>query len=484
MRRSDDPGALLARLLVAAPASGSGKTTVALALAAAARRRGLVVQPFKVGPDFIDPGHMARVAGRPARTLDGWMLGRDACRASFTAAAARADVAIVEGMMGLFDGVGPADETGSSAEMAKWLDLPVLLVVDAAAMARSAAAVVRGFRDFDPEVRITGVVFNRVGGAAHLELLHDALRAAGLPACVGGLPDGPELRVPERHLGLVTAAETGVPFATLADAAERHLDVDAILRLASARRDGAATDDHAGRPPGNDPSAGGAAPRPDASSAGRSSGAVRIAVARDAAFSFYYPENVERLADAGAEIVEFSPIADARLPPDVDGVYLGGGYPEVHAAALAANATLLAELRALAAAGGLVYAECGGLMYLGAAIEDEAGTTHAMAGVLPLRTSMRPRTLTIGYREVEIGVPFLPRLVVRGHEFHGATSVPSPDAAAMPHAYVVRDPRTAMTARAGYCVGRTLASWVHLHFASAPALAPALVEAARRRSRS
>ncbi len=441
-------------MLITAPASGSGKTTVALALIAAARRRGLIVQPFKVGPDFIDPGHHTRLAGRPARTLDGWMLGADACRASMRTAMASADVAIVEGMMGLFDGLSPTDDAASTAEIAKWLGLPVLLVVDAGAMARSVAAVVRGFCDFDPEVTIAGVVFNRIGGPGHLALLRDALAAAGLPPCLGGLPVDPALALPERHLGLFTAAETTVAFDVLADAAERHLDVDAILRLA---------------------------PRPDAhrsTAAQRPRARARIAVARDEAFSFYYPENLELLAAAGAEIVEFSPLCDARLPSGTCGLYLGGGYPEVHAARLAANLPLLAALRAFAAAGGLVYAECGGLMLLGETLEDAAGRAHAMAGVLPLRTRMLPQRLTLGYREVTIACDFLPPLVARGHEFHGSTlddvSVP----ASLARAYVVRDPATGACMREGFTSRRTLASYVHLHFASAPALAGGLVAAA------
>lgn len=449
-------------MLIAAPSSGSGKTTVALALIAAARRRGLVVQPFKVGPDFIDPGHHARLAGRAARTLDGWMLGADACRASMRAALARADVAIVEGMMGLFDGLSPTGDSGSTAEIAKWLDLPVVLVVDAGAMARSAAALVQGFRDFDPAVTIAGVIFNRIGGVAHLALLRDALAAANLPPCLGGLPLDPSLAIPERHLGLFTAAETTITLDTLADAADRHLDVDALLGLAT--RSGT---------PGRRAQAAPGAREP---SAERSR--ARIAVARDAAFSFYYPENLELLAAAGAEIVEFSPLGDARLPSGVHGLYLGGGYPEVHAARLAANVSLLDELRAFATTGGLVYAECGGLMLLGESVADEDGRVHAMAGVLPLKIRMQPWRLTIGYREVVIGCPFLPAATARGHEFHRSTldeTVP----VSLARAYVIRDPATGVEMREGFTSRRTLASYVHLHFASAPGLAAALVAAAR-----
>jgi len=445
-------------MLIAAPSSGAGKTTVALALIAAARRRGLVVQPFKIGPDFIDPGHHARVAGRSARTLDGWMLGERACRASFRSAMAAADVALVEGMMGLFDGVGAAGESGSSAEMAKWLQLPVLLVVDAGAMARSAAAVVRGFRDFDPALRIAAVIFNRIGGPGHLALLRDALAAAGLPPCLGGLPTDARFTIPERHLGLVTDAT--VPIEALAEAAERHLEVDAILRLTPPSRRGVA--------------------QPPAQRLAEPLARPLIAIAHDEAFSFYYPENLELLERAGATLVEFSPLADTSLPSGVSGVYLGGGYPEMHAARLAANTALLAELRTFASAGGLVYGECGGLMVLGESLEDAAGHPYRMAGVLPLRTRMLPRALTLGYREVTIAAEFLPPLTARGHEFHASTldgpSVPP----TLARVYLVRDPTTATSAREGFSVRRTLASYVHLHFASAPALATALVAAARR----
>jgi cobyrinic acid a,c-diamide synthase len=444
---------------VAAPASGAGKTTIVLALIAAARRRRLVVQPFKVGPDFIDPGHHTRLAGRPARTLDGWMLGADACRESFAAGAATADVAVIEGMMGLFDGVAGDSDRGSTAEIARWLDLPVLLVVDAGAMARSAAAVVQGFRDFDPHLRLAGVVFNRVGGDAHLELLRAALAAASLPPCRGGFPFDPRLAIPERHLGLLTAAETNIDADALADAAERYLDVDAILGEMSNGTHSAATTSAAVAGRGDD---------------------VIIAVARDEAFSFYYSENLELLARAGATLVEFSPLHDARLPRGASGLYLGGGYPEVHAARLAANGALLAELRDFAAAGGLVYAECGGLMLLGSATEDEAGTRHRMAGVLPFVSTMARPGLTLGYREVTIDAAgFVPTIGARGHEFHRATLDPASVPGSLVRAYAVRDPVSGASTREGFRIGRTLASWVHLHFASAPRFAEALVDAAR-----
>jgi cobyrinic acid a,c-diamide synthase len=470
-------------LVIAAPASGAGKTTVALALMAACVRRGLVVQPFKVGPDFLDPGHASLVAGRPARTLDGWMLGRAPSLASFADATRDADVAVVEGMMGLFDGLAATSDAGSTAEIAKWLGLPVLLVVDAGAMARSAAALVGGFRDFDPALAVAGVVFNRVGGTGHLAILRAALAASAGPPCLGGMPLDPALSIPERHLGLVTAGERPPAFAALADAAERHLDVDAIVTMARPARaapgDGVGDGDARARVPA-DVRARAARGRREVVAA-RRGGEVAIAVARDEAFSFYYPENLERLVDAGAALVEFSPLRDPSLPAGVSGVILGGGYPELHAARLAANAALLADLRRFAAAGGLVYAECGGLMLLGTTLADAAGARFAMAGVLPFATRMLAHGMTLGYREVAIAAsPVLPALRARGHEFHHSTL----DAASVPPAlarcYEVRDPGTGAVAREGFTRGRTLASYVHLHFASAPALAPALVAAARR----
>ena len=448
-------GAVAGGVVVAAPASGAGKTTVTLALIAAARARGLVVQPFKVGPDFIDPGHLGHAAGRPSRCLDGWMLGRAASSASFADGTTGADCAIVEGMMGLYDGLSGAEETASTAEIAKWLDLPVILVVDAGAMARSVAALVQGFRDFDPAIRLAGVVFNRIGGAGHLAFLREALATTGV-ACLGGLPFDAACEIPERHLGLRTAAEATVPLARLSDAAERHLDVDSILALARTQRRAA---------------------RPMKSVA--RGGSPIIAVARDAAFSFYYPENLDALSRAGAAIVEWSPLRDAAPPRDAAGLYLGGGYPELHAATLAANAAMLEAVHGFAAGGGLVYAECGGLMLLAAALVDADGVTHRMAGVFPFVTRMLPRALTLGYREVTIdGASWLPRLVARGHEFHHSTLDDATAPASVARLYAVRDPRSGVEVREGFTTGRVLASYVHLHFGSAPAFAPALVAAA------
>ena len=319
-------------LVIAGTQSGVGKTTVTLALLSALRRRGLTVQPFKVGPDFIDPGHHDRAAGRCCRSLDGWMLSREANLSLFRRHTAQAQVAVVEGVMGLFDGYDGASEAGSTAQMAKWLGLPTLLVVDARAMARSAAALVHGFAAFDPDLALAGVVFNRVGGAAHWQYLQEAMGGVPGVKCLGGLPREPKLSIPERHLGLVTSEDHPLGeeyLERLAAWLEGHLDLDRLL----------ASLPLLARLPAAPPAA---SPHPPL---------VRLGVARDRAFCFYYPENLEWLAHFGAELVPFSPLTDRELPADLHGLYLGGGYPELFAGQLAANEGIKRQLTEAAAAG-------------------------------------------------------------------------------------------------------------------------------------
>ena len=445
-------------LIVAGTASGVGKTTVTLALLAALRERGLRVQPFKAGPDFIDPGHHEAVCGVVSRTLDAWMLPAEENRRIFWRAAGGRDVAVVEGMMGLFDGLRGDGEEGSSAALAKALGLPVVLVIDAGGAARSAAAVLRGFRDFDPALRLAGVVFNRVGGAAHRADLAAAATPLGVPF-LGVLPWEPSATVPERHLGLVTAAETpwtreGVR--RLAALARDHLDLARLLAESEVREPAALPPE----PP----------PLP---------ARLRVAVARDAAFSFYYRDNLDRLAAAGAELVGWSPLADAALPAGTRLLYLGGGYPEVHAPRLAANAAARAAVREFAAAGGAIYAECGGLMYLAEMLRTLDGTPHPMCGVLPLAVRMEPRLAALGYVEVAIALDDGPPLRARGHEFRHSTLEGAP-AAGLETAYEVRDARGGAVRREGYRRGGTLASYVHLHFGSCPELPVRLLARAAR----
>jgi len=446
-------------LVIAGTQSGVGKTTLTLGLIAALARRGLAVQPFKVGPDFIDPGHHSRAAGRVCRNLDGWMLSREANEALFRRQARASDVALVEGVMGLFDGYDGASEAGSTAQMAKWLGLPVLLVVDARAMARSAAALVQGFAGFDPGLRLAGVVFNRIGGPGHLKYLQQALASLKSVHCFGGLPRDPELAIPERHLGLTTAEDhplEEVYLHYLADRLEDHLDLDGLLGTLSPL----------------------ALPEEPAPAAGPPT--VRLGIARDRAFCFYYPENLELLAHCGAELVPFSPLKDRELPPDLDGLYLGGGYPELYAGQLAANEGLKQAIRKNAALGFPIYAECGGLMYLARQLRDLEGRTFPLAGVFPFAVQMLPRLKALGYREATLTAPGLlgpAGTRVRGHEFHYSEIVGRPDG--VPCLYRLTPRPGGEAVPEGYCENRVLASYVHLHFGSNPEVARGLVASCR-----
>jgi cobyrinic acid a,c-diamide synthase len=447
-------------LVIAGTQSGVGKTTVTLGLLAALRRRGLVVQPFKVGPDFIDPGHHTRAAGRTCRNLDGWMLSLKANTALFLRQAATADVAVVEGVMGLFDGYDGISEAGSTAQMAKWLGLPVLLVVDARAMARSAAALVYGFAKFDSELTMAGVVFNRIGSATHREYLQQAMASVKGVRCFGGLPRAQELAIPERHLGLTTTEDHPLDeayFLHLADWLESHLDLNGLLE--------------------NLPSLA----LPEEPSFKIQMPTVRLGVARDQAFCFYYPENLELLAAAGAELIYFSPLEDRELPPDLHGIYLGGGYPELYAKQLAANAGMRQALKECAAAGLPIYAECGGLMYTAKEIRDLEGRTHPMAGVFPFAVRMLPRLKALGYREVTLAAAGLlgpAGTKARGHEFHYSEMVEEPDG--ISRLYRLTPRKGGETLAEGYSRSNVLASYVHLHFGSNPEVARNLVGSCRR----
>lgn len=453
------------RLVIAGTHSGVGKTTVSTALMAAFARRGLRVQPFKVGPDFIDPGFHDAACARKSRNLDGWMLSREANLQTFAQACADADLAIVEGVMGLYDGRDATAESGSTAEMAKWLAAPVILVVDASAMARSAAAVVHGFESFDRDLDLAGVLFNRIGGAKHGEILRQAVESACRARVAGSLCRNPKIALPSRHLGLTMAGEalTAERLNEMAAWVESQLDLAALL--ATARAHSSPLDAPAPMPP---PETG---PR------------VRIAVARDAAFCFYYQDNLDLLAAAGAQLVEFSPMADRALPPDLDGMYLGGGYPELHGAALAANGAMLHAIREFARAGKPLYAECGGFLYLSEAIVDQAGVEHRMAGLFPTRARMGARLAALGYLEAEAAGDVLwlragERL--RGHEFRYSEIDPMPPEVA--RSLTLR--AQGLLREEGYRSGSVLAGYAHLHFGSCPDFPRRFVRACRDRRNS
>jgi cobyrinic acid a,c-diamide synthase len=452
-------------VVVAAPSSGAGKTTLALGIVAALRARGLRVQPFKAGPDFIDAGHLARVAARTVYNLDTFLTSPDYVVRLVARATRDADVALLEGMMGLFDGVDGASDRGSTAELAALLGWPVLLVIDASAAARSVAAVVRGFRTFSTAIDVAAVVFNRIGGAGHLRMLADACAGEGI-ALLGGLPSDPRVTIAERHLGLHLAAEsTAGGDRQLGELIEAHLDLDALLRCA-----------------GPSPPAPPARTRLDAAT--RSSRAVRapsavrcrVAVARDAAFAFYYEDNLELMRAAGAALVDWSPLAD-ELPSGVDGLYLGGGYPELHLARLGTAAALHAAIRRFAAQGGMIYAECGGFMFLQRAIRPVDGAEVAMVGLLPGVAAMRPRLAALGYRELGLTIDGC-SVTARGQEFRYSELVDWPDPAVLDGEVVTslaRGPLPAGPVGPIFAWRRVVAGYVHLHFASAPRLAELLV---------
>jgi cobyrinic acid a,c-diamide synthase len=388
-------------LIVAAPASGSGKTLVTLALIAALRRRGMRIAAAKAGPDYIDPSFHTRASGAPCLNLDPWAM-RPATLAGLVGALERAaEIVVCEGVMGLFDGTGPDGETGSTGDLARLTGWPVVLVVDAKGQGASVAALVAGFARHDPAVAIAGIVFNRVAGPRHRAMLEAAIarHLPGLP-CLGAVPADPRLAFPERHLGLVPATEAA-PATDIAEHAAAALDIDRLAALARPSRLVAAEP---------------IAPLPPL---GR-----RIAVARDDAFAFIYPSVLDGWRRQGAEIAFFSPLADAA--PSGDAVYLPGGYPELHAGRLAGNTNFLSAMRQAAESGVPIYGECGGYMVLGETLTDSEGLTHRMAGLLPLATSFAERRLHLGYREARLlgdGVLGGAGARFRGHEFHYTTVV-------------------------------------------------------------
>ncbi|MFB9990947.1 cobyrinate a,c-diamide synthase [Deinococcus oregonensis] len=437
------------RLMLAAPHSGSGKTTVAALLCLALRARGLTVAPFKLGPDYLDPTHLTRAAGQPARTLDSFLLSAERIQTLFVRTAAQADISILEGMMGLYDGRDPATDEHSSADLARLLDAPVALVIDASASARTVAAVAQGLRDFGPNLKVVGVILNRVGGAGHAALCEVALNQIGLP-CLGFVCEDAALTLPARHLGLLSAEQASWNAADALHAAA-HLRLDALLAAAEAP----------------------ALPVPPSASAAPLQRA-RIAYALDEAFHFYYPDSLDALRDAGATLLPFSPLQDTALPADVGGLLLGGGYPEVHAAALSANLPMRRAIREFAATGRPVIGECGGLMYLAEALEDERGEAFEMCGVVPYRTRMAPR-LTLGYRDATALQPSALTAAgvrVRGHEFHHSVLTHAPTQPAF--CWTAPD---GSQVEEGYAHGQILASYLHLHYGADPAWAARLVAA-------
>ncbi len=438
---------MIPAVLVAGTSSGVGKTTVVLGMMAALRRRGLVVAPFKVGPDFIDPSHHAAICGRPSRNLDTFMMGMDGVRRSFARGVEGADVAVIEGVMGLYDGLD-ATEVASSASVAKALGAPVLLVMNVHGTSRSAAAMALGYRSYDPKVEVAGLILNRVGSERHRSLLEDALAPLGIPI-LGTLPRRGEIALPSRHLGLEMGFESRHDLDALADFVEENAYLDRILELGC-------------QVPAVEPEA---QAEPEAETVqDQEGGRIRIAVAYDEAFCFYYAENFEILRRLGADLRFFSPIRDPL--PEADGLYLGGGYPELYAGALEESPTRH-EIKKAAEDGMPIYGECGGLMYLCEAVISKDGNSEdekRMAGVLPATTTMTGRLQALGYVEGDVVAenPVVAKgTVIRGHEFHYSKMDCARDAR---FAYRFRRGTGIDGNKDGLVEHEALGSYLHTHF--------------------
>ncbi|MGD0229852.1 MAG: cobyrinate a,c-diamide synthase [Syntrophorhabdales bacterium] len=451
-------------LVIGGTHSGCGKTTVTLGVLAALRKKGHIVQPFKAGPDFIDSGLHRIAAGRVSRNLDLWMCGAAYVKESFHRNGSDADIAVVEGVMGLYDGYL------STAALAAVIGAPVVLVVDAYGMAESAGALIAGFRDWRPEgagptAEVKGVIFSRVASNRHYERLAAGVKGVAL---LGYLPRDGRFEIPHRHLGLVVAEEEPVSSSNLdrlADAVLSFVDIDALLSLSAS-----------------------CAPLPQSQTApmqraGAARGdAIRVAVASDRAFCFYYQDNIDLLKEAGAEIVFFSPLADKGIPEGADAVYIGGGYPELHGEALSQNIPMRRAIGEWADSDRPLYAECGGLMYLSRTICDFQDHAFPMTGVFPFETMMGKERAHLGYREVSLARDcILGRKGerARGHEFRYSEIAEAPETGGSyrpERVYAVTDGSGADLAPEGYQYRNTLGSYIHVHFGSNPAVAQGFID--------
>jgi cobyrinic acid a,c-diamide synthase len=458
------------RIVIAGAASSVGKTTITAGLIAALRQRGLVVQPFKCGPDYIDPTYHERAANRPCRNLDAWMLNDAQLLEGFSRACADADIAVIEGVMGLFDGSNWVDERASTAQIAKLLRAPVILVIDIGGVARSAAAIVLGCQHFDRDLALRGVALNFAGSPGHAGGCADAVtRITGLPV-VGWLPRDSRLEIPERHLGLVPGGEYPSPDALIAEIAvevNQRFDLEAVEALA---RTAGELSHVVAQPVSHSVQH----HRPT------------IAVARDEAFCFYYPENLELLQEAGADIEFFSPLRGEKPSDDVAGVYLGGGYPELHGAALGSNTGLWKRLNELRIRDAPVYAECGGFMVLTQGLIDRDGHHWPMAGLIPGVARMTDKLAALGYRHA---VALKPNLLtgdgdaLRGHEFRYSHWICDDAVSNEQVAWEVRGSHGAAPGdSSGFADGNLLASYLHIHFGQRAGLAQRFVEKLRQTS--
>ncbi|WP_061239776.1 cobyrinate a,c-diamide synthase [Leptospira interrogans] len=448
------------RIVIGGTGSGVGKTTIALALTQILRKKGLKVATFKCGPDYLDPTYHSRASQKICHNLDGWLMGKESVLNTFYQACHNVDIAIIEGMMGLFDGHSPNSEIGSTAEIAKWLASPVLVVLDTRGMARTVSAILKGLKIFDPDLNLAGAFANFTGSPSHIQLLKDASTEVPI---LGGLCKHSEQTFPERHLGLYSASEENVSeekFNFWGEEGEKSLEVNSILEIANSA------------PEISIP----------VSNINTTLKRCKIGIAMDSAFHFYYEENLMRLRQAGAELVFFSPLSDSRLT-DVDGLYFGGGYPEVFAPTLSKNKSLLNYIRDLSYKNIPIYAECGGLMYLSKGIKLVEGEFFPMLGLISATSIMEKKLKALGYVEVttkketifgEVGLRF------RGHQFR-YSDLELDESNPIELVYNLRKRKSDQVSEEGYSKNSILASYIHAHWASNPSLAEGFVQSCLRK---
>ncbi len=453
------------RILIAGTHSGVGKTSLTLGITAALASQGLRVQTYKVGPDYLDPSYLAKASGNPCYNLDGWMMGQEYVRQLFVRTAASADIAIIEGVMGLFDGASSHDSSGSTAQIARWLNAPVILVVNVHGMARSLAALVKGFSGFDPGLNLAGVVANQCGSGRHAAYLKDSLVSSGCPSLMGALPRNSLPVLPSRHLGLVTADSTNLNQSTLtglADAVKKHISLDKLLDQARLT-----------------------AP---VSAARKKSPVekvfVRLGVAYDEAFHFYYQDVFDEMEMRGCEMICFSPVHDKHLPERIHGLYLGGGYPEQYAEELSNNRGMLESIRSFITQGRPVYGECGGLMYLSKGVRIANDEEYQFVGGLPAWTRMLERREALGYVEVTLEEDTLlgkRGAKIRGHEFHYSKLENGPGLnSGWQRVYSLQKAQAQERTAEGFQRANILASYVHLHLPSRPEALEYFLDQCRR----
>lgn len=444
------------RIVIAGTTSGVGKTTITIGLIGALCKRGLKVQPFKAGPDYIDPTYHTQVSGEPSRNLDTWLLSANTITELFNRASKGKDIAVIEGVMGLYDGHSPIGDEGSTAELAKLLDAPVLLVLDSRKGARSLAAMVTGYQTFDRSLHLAGVILNGIGSEGHLRVCREAIEHFTGIKVLGYLPRRDDLSLPERHLGLIPTVESAANnefLEKLTAQCEATFNIEEIMRFAE--RTTPLNSGHSVFPVTPIPSR------------------VRIAVAKDKAFSFYYQDSLDILQAWGAEIVPFSPLCDTALPPNISGLFIGGGFPELYASELAANVTMKRSIKASSEQEMPVYAECGGLMYLGESIRDFDGNNYSMVGAIPVRSGIDSPRLSLGYRTVQ-SLGNGPLLgcgeIVRGHEFHWSVLE---NGSTTPNAYSIIDRENRIE---GFHLNNLVASYIHLHIGSLHSMAERFID--------